>query len=86
MFDRVLPIISSSMQSDVYTVLYLSEISLPRADIFPDLIILTSPHELSKDHIPFFSKLSCKLQHQGLWLTVKSISNATYDYFHHEYI
>ena len=26
--------------------------SLPGADIFPDLIVLTSPHERSADHIP----------------------------------
>ena len=26
--------------------------SLPRADLFADLIVLTSPHERSADHIP----------------------------------
>ena len=26
--------------------------SLPSADLFPDLIVLTSPHERSADHIP----------------------------------
>ena len=26
--------------------------SLPRSDIFPDLIVLTSPHERSADPIP----------------------------------
>ena len=28
--------------------------SLPRADIFPDLIVLTAPHERSADPIPRF--------------------------------
>ena len=39
------------MQAYVYTVLCLSEISLLRADIFPDLIVLTSTHELYVDPI-----------------------------------
>ena len=26
--------------------------SLPRADLFPDLVVLTSPHERSADPIP----------------------------------
>ena len=26
--------------------------SLPRADLFPDFIVLTSPYERSVDHIP----------------------------------
>ena len=48
----VLPIIDSSMQVDVYTILCLSEISPPRAHIFPDLVFLTSPYEQSTDPIP----------------------------------
>ena len=51
-WDRVLPIIASSIQADVYTILRFSEISLPRSDLFPDLIVLTSPHEHSADLIP----------------------------------
>ena len=39
------------MQAGVYTILYFSEISLPGADIFPGLIVLTSPHECSEDPI-----------------------------------
>ena len=50
--DRVLPILASSIQVDVYTILCFSEKSLPRSDIITDLIVLTSPHELSADHIP----------------------------------
>ena len=47
-----LPILSSSIQAYVYTILCFSDISLPRADLFPDFIVLTSPHELSADPIP----------------------------------
>ena len=52
MCDRVLPILDYPMQADVYTILCFSEMSLPRADIFPAFIFLTSPHELSADPIP----------------------------------
>ena len=51
-FDRVLPILPSSMQAYVYTILCFSEISLQRADILPDFTVLTSPHERSADTIP----------------------------------
>ena len=39
------------MQSDVYTILCFSEMSLPRSDIYPDLIVLIAPHEQSVDPI-----------------------------------
>ena len=52
MLDRDLSILDSSIQADVYTIICFSEISLPRADIFPDFIFLTSPHERSADPIP----------------------------------
>ena len=52
MWDRVLPILASSIQEDVYKILCFLEKSLPRADIFPDVIVLTSPHESSADPIP----------------------------------
>ena len=45
------PILASSMQADLYTIIFFSEISLPRVDILPDLISLTSPHECSADPI-----------------------------------
>ena len=32
--------------------------SLPRADLFPDLIVLTSPHELSADPNPRIFKVT----------------------------
>ena len=57
---------------------------LPRADLLPDLIVLTSPHERSVDPIATFLTLPCKLQNQGLWCMVKSISDATDEYYHHE--
>ena len=56
--------------------------SLQRADIFTDLIVLTPPHELSADYIPNFLKLPCKLQNQELWWVVNSISDAIYDCYH----
>ena len=40
------------MKSDVCKILCFSEMSLPRTDIFPELIVLTSLHELSADPIP----------------------------------
>ena len=52
MSDTDLPILDSSIQADVYTILCFSEMSLPSADIFPDFIVLTSPHERSVDPIP----------------------------------
>ena len=51
-------ILASSIRSDVYTILYFSDISLQIADIFPDLIILTSPHERSEDPIPIFFEVN----------------------------
>ena len=50
-FDRVLTIIASSIQADVYTIICFSEMSLLRADVLPHLIVLTSPHERSADPI-----------------------------------
>ena len=70
------------MQEDVFTIFCFSEMSLPISDIFNDYIILTLPHELSADNITRILKLTCKLQHQGLWSKVNSISDATDDYFH----
>ena len=52
MFDRVITILGTSMQADVYTILCFSEISRPRAYLFPDFIVLTTPHEFSADPIP----------------------------------
>ena len=52
MFDRILPILVSSLQEYIYTILCFSEISLTRADILSDLIVLTSPHERSAYYIP----------------------------------
>ena len=40
------------IQAYVYTILCFSEMSLPTADLFPDLIVLTLPHERSADPIP----------------------------------
>ena len=34
--------------------------SLPRADLFPDFIVLTSPHERSTDPIPTIFKVTLK--------------------------
>ena len=51
-WDRLLPIISSSIQTDVYTILGFSEISLPRAYLLSGFIVLTSPYERSADPIP----------------------------------
>ena len=58
MFDKVIPIIASSMQADEYKILCFSEILLPRSDILPDLVVLTSPHERSADYIPKIFKLT----------------------------
>ena len=44
MYDIVLQIIAYSMKSDVYIILCFLKMSLTRADLFPDLIVLTSPH------------------------------------------
>ena len=52
MSDRDLPILDSSIQADIYIILFFSEMSLPRADIFPYFFVLTSPHERSADPIP----------------------------------
>ena len=65
------------MQSDVYTILCFSDMSLPRADTLTDLIVLTSTHERSADYIQRFLKLPFNLQNQGLWQMVKSMSDAT---------
>ena len=46
------------VQEEVYTILCFSEMSLPRDDIFPDLIILTSPHEHLEDPIPRIFKVT----------------------------
>ena len=51
-WDRFLPILYSSIEADVYTILCFSEMSPRRADLFPGLIVLTSPQELSADLIP----------------------------------
>ena len=51
MSNRDLPILASSIQADVYTVLCFSEISLPSAYLFPDFIVLRSPHKRSADPI-----------------------------------
>ena len=32
--------------------------SLPSADLFPDFIVLTSPHERSADHIPIIFEVT----------------------------
>ena len=32
--------------------------SLPRADLFPDFIFLTSPHEISEDPIPIMFEVT----------------------------
>ena len=40
------------MQADVYAIICFSEMSLPIADIFPNFILLTPPHERSADPIP----------------------------------
>ena len=58
MFDEFFPIIASSMQTYVYTIISFSEMSLPGSDIFPDLIVLISLHERSADHIPIFFELT----------------------------
>ena len=60
MFCFVPPIIASSMQSYLYTILCFSENSLPRADILPEFIVLTSPCERSAD--PISRILSVNLQ------------------------
>ena len=52
MFDIVLPIIDSSMQIYVYTILCFSEMSLPKAYILPGFIVLTSPQEHSEYPFP----------------------------------
>ena len=46
------------MQVDVYKILCFSEMSLPRADILPDLIFKTLPHECSVDPIPGNSEVN----------------------------
>ena len=43
---------ASEILINVYTILCFSEMSLPSADLFPDFIVLTSPHERSADPIP----------------------------------
>ena len=58
MFDIALPIIDYSMQADVYTILCFSKKSLSRADLLPDLIVLTSPHERSVDPIPIIFEVN----------------------------
>ena len=52
MSDIDLPILAYSIQADVYTILWFSDMLLPSADLFPDFIFLTSPHERSADSIP----------------------------------
>ena len=52
MRDRVLPILDSPIKADVYMILFFLEISLPIANIFPNLIVLTLPHERSAHPIP----------------------------------
>ena len=39
--------------------------SLPRADLFPDLIVLTSPHECSEDPIPSIFEVTLKTTKPG---------------------
>ena len=51
-FDIVLQILDSSMQADLYKILFFSEMSLTESDILPDFIVLTPPHELSAEPIP----------------------------------
>ena len=60
MCDRVLPNIASSMQSYVYTIVCFSEMPLTWADIFPDFIVLISPHEHSADPIPSVFEVAMK--------------------------
>ena len=48
------------MQADVYKILCFSEMSLPRADPFPGLVVLTSSHERSSDHIPSIFEVTLK--------------------------
>ena len=60
MFDRVLRFIDSSIQADVYKILYFSEMSLPSADILSDLIVLTSPHERYTYTIPRIFEVALK--------------------------
>ena len=81
--NRVLPILASSIQTDVYKILCLSEMSLPGADIFPDFIFLPSSHERSADPIPRVFEVTLQLQNQELWWMVMSNSDAKYDCYHH---
>ena len=52
MFDGVFPILASSIQVDVYTILCVSDMSIPGADILPGLIVFKSFRERSTDPIP----------------------------------
>ena len=80
--DRDLLILASSIQSDVYTILCFSDMSLPRADLFPDFIFLTSPHERSEILFQEYLKLPSKLKNQELWWMVISISDAINECYH----
>ena len=60
MRDRAITILASSIQPHVYTLLCFSDISLPIADLFPDFIVLTSPHERSADLIPRIFEVTLK--------------------------
>ena len=51
-------VIEPAIQADVYTILCFSEMSLTSADIFPDFIVLTSPHERSADPIPIIFEVT----------------------------
>ena len=52
--------LASSMQAYLYILLCFSETSLPISDIFPDFIVLTSPHERSADPIPSIFEVTLK--------------------------
>ena len=60
--------------------------SLPGSDLFPDLIVLTSPHERSADPIPRIFEVTLKATKKEIWLMVRIIFDAIDDFYHHLYL
>ena len=57
--------------------------SLPRAVIFPDLIVLTSPHERSADPIPRIFEVNLQATKPRALVDGKDYFDAIGDFYHH---
>ena len=57
--------------------------SLPRADLFPDFIVLTSPYERSADPIPRIFEVTLQATKPRTLVDCKECFYAMYDCYHH---